>query len=409
MPSVKISPDRLPQKLTFDRFIYCATVAVIAWYIFVCLVNYFFQRPLWNDEDCVFQSIKAFHFQEMFGQNLIALQVFPRVYLFLIQSLSRPFHFHLLALRFLPFVCMMAAFFLWLKIASYELKNKVAFLTFALSWCASAVLIYYSGELKQYSMDVLTGALFLFFIYNREELQKKEKSSRYRLILVLLPVLILFSYVAAFFFIFPLYHLVLSVRKDKNAVTSLILYCVSLFFFSSLSYFFDMRYRPTSILNREFNDYFVSLISVPEFFKTLGEGTNNLFSRWFVERPKILKEIGLFFVSFGFLYMFGGFFSKIKKNKYRLDSLDAIAFVIFMELFIMGVFRKYLFTVPRTSLFFCPIVLYLTVKGISWVRSLNRYLYGGIHVLYFIYLIFLTVELAGVTFTGNLTFRPILW
>lgn len=400
---------QLPKNLTRDKILRSTIVAIGLWYVIVCLAGYFYQRPMWNDEDCVFQSIKFFNTKEMFSQPLRNVQVFPRVYLFSIQQFSKPFDFHLLALRFFSFAAMMGAFFIWLKIARYEFKNKIEYLTFVLSWPASAVLLYYASELKQYSMDILVAAVFLLFLYHQEKLEKVRPNLRYELILMLLPALILFSYITLFFCILPLWNLFLSFRENKKAVKFIIVYLLSLGVFMSLSYIFDVRLRPVQTLMVGFGDYFISVASVPEFFKTLGEGTMNLLSRWFVERPKILKQIGVFFVMPGFLYMFYAFFKNIKKCRYRLQSLETIAFVLYCELFFLGLLKKYPFTVPRTSLFFCPIVFYLVVKWLSQAARIHPYLSKVLYSLYAGFLIFLAVSLAHITFAGQLTFRPVLW
>ena len=72
----------------------------VAWYVTLAAAHYFNQRPMWNDEACVFESIQYFNPQQMFTAQLRAVQVFPRVYLFLIQQFSGLFDFHLLSLRF---------------------------------------------------------------------------------------------------------------------------------------------------------------------------------------------------------------------------------------------------------------------------------------------------------------------
>ncbi|HOW35399.1 MAG TPA: hypothetical protein PL155_03175 [Candidatus Omnitrophota bacterium] len=399
------------RKFGLNKFLFCATIAVIAWYVLLCLAHYFSQRPLWNDEDCVFNSIKAFNAKDIFTRPLLSLQVFPRVYLFAIQQFSKPFDFHLLALRFFSLVFMLAAFLAWIKIARYEFKDKLHYLTFILSWSASAVLIYYSAELKQYSMDVLVGALFLLFLYHQERLQKECRFSVLALILVALPALIMVSYITFFFLLLPLYNLILSARQQKEnrrLLLLIILYVSSAVIFGALSYCFDARLRPVAILTQEWRNHFISFDSPLAFFRSLWEGINNLFVRWFVERPKSLKKIGMFFVAFGFIYLFRGFFSNIKKEKYFLKSLNTVALVVFLELLIMGALKKYPFTVPRTSLFFCPVVLFLTLKGIVILEKLNPYVYRIIYALYAIYLIYLTISLGGITLAGKLTFRPIL-
>jgi hypothetical protein len=75
---------------------------VVAWYVALATTHYFNQRPMWNDEACVFESIEHFEPRQMFTTPLRALQVFPRVHLFLIQQFSKVFDFHLLSLRFFP-------------------------------------------------------------------------------------------------------------------------------------------------------------------------------------------------------------------------------------------------------------------------------------------------------------------
>ena len=189
----------------------------------------------------------------------------------------------------------------------------------------------------------------------------------------------------------------------------LILYPFFLLLFVVFSYAFDIRLRPVAILTQEWRDYLISVESVPEFLKTFGEGTMNLLSRWFVERPKILKKIGVFFVMPGFLYMFYAFFKNIKKYRFRLQSLETIAFVLYGELFFLGLLKKYPFTVPRTSLFFCPVVLLFVVKWLSASARIHPYLSRALYGLYTVFLIFLAVSLARITFAGGLVFRPVLW
>ncbi len=405
-----IVPARKDFHPSFSEWFPKAAIAVgIAWYLLLCLLHYLSDRPLWNDEACVFQSIQAFRPHEFFTQNLLAYQVFPRLYLLLIQKISQLFDFHLWALRFPSFVCMLAAFFVWLKIASYELKNRIEYLTFVLCWSASAVLIYYSAELKQYSLDVLASALYLGFLYHQEKLENSPKASRYLWVLILLPGLVLFSYPAYLFALLPLYNLFLSVQHNRRRLRFLMTYLSSFLVFGLLSYSFDIRLRPIAAVTHGFGDYFVSFNSVGEFLKTTGEGTMNLLSRWFVERPKILKYIGVFFVMGGFLRMFYGFFLHIKKDCYRLKSIHTVALVIFVELFILGALKKYPFTVPRTSLFFCPVVLFLTVKAIADLKGLKP-LWGRIlQGAFLYYLIFVSLGISFFVFNKALTYRPELW
>lgn len=398
-----------PESPGAEKYLSLIIYLLVGWYLLLCTQHYFNQRPLWNDEACVFQSVKTFTPRQMFGEQLKALQVFPRAYLFFIQRISEPFGFSLLSLRFLSFVAMMCAFFIWLRLAQYELRNKLEYLTFVLSWGASALLIYYSAELKQYSMDVLAAAVFLSFLYNQQRLEKDMKTGHYALICALLPALGMFSYTAFLFMFFPLYNLMYSARANPKVIKCVIVYVISFVVFLFLSYCFDMRLRPVSIVTEGFGDYFVSFESMGEFFKTFGEGLTNLFSRWFAERPRIIKKIAIFFVSFGTIDLFYAFFANIKKDKFYFKSLNTIALILFGELFVLGALKKYPFVVPRTVLFYCPIVLYLTVRGIKNLQYIHRYLYRTVHGLYIVFLSVVSISLARLIFGGDLGGMPKLW
>ena len=128
------------KNLSFDKLLRYFITIVILWYVLLCLVHYFCQRPLWNDEECVLLSIKSFSSFELFHKPLAAIQVFPRLYLFFIQQLAKPLHFHLLALRLPSLLCMLAGFFLWLK---RKIKiSRTAASPMAAGNPASIILIY---------------------------------------------------------------------------------------------------------------------------------------------------------------------------------------------------------------------------------------------------------------------------
>ena len=383
---------------------------IICWYLMLCIVHYFNQRPLWNDEECIFRSIKAFSSWQMFHEPLRASQVFPRPYLFFIQKISQSFSYHLLSLRLLPFISMMCAFLIWLKLARYEMNNKLEYLTFVLSWPASGLLIYYSAELKQYSMDVLVGALFLLFLYNQKRLQGKKYARLYTALLIVLPALCLFSYTGFLFAVFPLYNLILSSKENIYDVRFLGVFSISLICVMMGAYFFDMRLRPVAAVTTGFHDYFISLDSIGEFFKTLGEGTNNIFSRWFAEKPRVIRKIARVFVVFGLFQLFYSFFKNIKKERYYLQSINTIGLILFVELFFLGVLKKYPFGIPRTALFLCPIIMFMTFKGIMNIKNINQYAYAMMHGSYLIFLFLMTISLGRIIiWVGDLGCMPQLW
>ena len=197
MPSRTKTPE-----LSFLPVLISAGIVFIAvWYVTVCVLHYLSQRPLWLDENMVFESVKTFAPGEFFSRKLAYDQIFSKLYLFVIQRIAEPFSLSLLSVRFMSFFAMLTAFVVWMRIAGQELKGRSAMLTYVLSWAGSSLLVYYSAELKPYSMDVLASGLFVFFIINADRLQK-EKRPLYLLGMTLLPLLGLFSYPAFLFFIF---------------------------------------------------------------------------------------------------------------------------------------------------------------------------------------------------------------
>jgi hypothetical protein len=385
-----------------------AVVFFAGWYVLLCTLHLVQQRPLWNDEDAVFRSVENYSAGQMFSEPLAAVQVFPRVYLFLIQQFSKVFDFSLWSLRLPSFIGMTAGFLVWLKIARYGLKERWQYLAFVCSWPASGMLLYYSAELKQYSMDVLAAALFILFLYHQERLQQNGQG-RYTAILILLPVLGLFSYPAFFLCTIPLYNLLLSSVQDRSCRKYFCIYGLSVLVILTLSYYFDMRLRPVAEVSQGFSDYFVSFATGGEFLRSLGEGVNNLFSRWFVEHPKYFKSITRIFTGFALIYLFYGFSTSRNKKRGCICTLETIAFVLFMEMFIVGCLRKYPFTIPRTSLFYAPVVLYMTARGIELAGRVHRYFYRFILGLYFVFLGFCIVLQTLVAWGGRLSFYPKFW
>ena len=179
--------------------------------------------------------------------------------------------------------------------------------------------------------------------------------------------------------------------------------------FMILSYYFDMRLRPIAEVSDGFSDYFMSFATFGEFFRSLGEGVNNLFSRWFVEHPKYFKSITRIFTGFALIYLVYGFLKGRKKEGGYARALETIAFVLFVEMFLIGCLKKYPFTIPRTSLFYAPIVLYMTARGIGLAERVHPYFYRFVLGLYFVFLGFCIVMQSCLAFWGRLSFYPAFW
>jgi len=395
-------------QLNFSRQQICQIIAwaLVLLFLFLATYQYFYTRPLWNDEHAVFVSLRSFDAHEMFHKPLLKGQAFPRVYLFLVQKISERFDYSLLSLRFLSFVAMILAFGVWGRIGWQYYEGKGKFLLFLLCWLASGPLIYYASELKPYSMDVLVSGIWILFLTRQAEI---ERHGKWHLAAVFfLPMTCLVSY-PAFFFI-PIFLWDLFMRKIHGEAcgrTVVALLC-SLGIFVSVAYLWDIRLKNYHILSGVLKDYFISSDSASDFFKTLGEGINNLFSRFFIERPRIFRKITIFFVSLGLIQMFASFFVGFFKNKFRTNTIPIIAFLLFVELAVAGALKWYPFTLPRTSLFFAPLVFVATIDGISNLSKIHRFLYLIVNSMFIAFLFVMIIGIIQILLLGEFCPAPMI-
>jgi hypothetical protein len=385
-----------------------AIILAMGWYVVVCVLHYLSQRPLWLDENMVFESVKTFAPGEFFTRKLAFDQVFPKLYLFFIQRIAEPFQLHILSVRFLSFFAMLTAFAVWVKIAVDEIKDRGLFLTYILSWLGSSLLVYYSAELKPYSMDVLASSLFMLFIMNAQRLEK-ERRLLYFLGMAFLPLLGLFSYPAFLFFIFLFYRLVVAKTKDGFWLQCCVFFGLAAGIALGGVYAFDIRVAHANTNTQGFSDHIVSFASVGEFFKTWWEGTMDLFCRFFAERPRIFKRLSIPFGLLAFGYMFYGFFRNFIKDGFNFQSFRTVALVIYGQLFVLGALHKYPFCVPRTVLFFSPIILLMIVESILLLRKRHRVLATVIHGAYVIFLLVVAIGISREAWSGQLGFSPVIF
>ncbi len=376
----------------------------VGWYLLLLTVHYFNQRPLWNDEALVLDSVRNLHNGLLFAQPLESHQAFPRLYLWLIQQFSRPFDYHVLALRFFPFAAMAAAFLLWVQIAHRRWGDSPAMLTFCLCWTASVPLIYYGAELKQYSVDVLAAALITTIL-----IACAQRRLSYVFFLCI-PFLGFFSYAALFLMLIPLYQLARLTPKDAQARRILTPFAGLYFVVLACLYYFDWRVSIPKLLEIYWHDYFISFSSIGDFFKTLGEGINNLISRWFVEKPKFFRAGARVFIGFGFGYLLWVWWRTLKLDRYCIQSVVTIAGAVFFELLLLGALRLFPFTVPRMSLFFAPLLLFATVEGFEHLRRRWPAAYGPVQGIFWVYLAGISLGISReVIISGDLGAQSPIW
>ena len=384
--------------MKFDRVL---ILILIGWYLSLAWGHYFNQRPLWNDELCVLNSIIHLKPAALFSQPLLGGQSFPRVYLWAVQQFSNPFDQHLLSLRLFSLLAMIGAFFVWLKISRRVLSHLLDQILFIGCWGASMPLVYYAAELKPYSMDVLAAGLIVLFLISQDELQKEPHL--YRTILLLLPLLALWSYPTIFLLWLPLYHLIRSCIYQRRSKLELLLFSGCFAGVLGVLYFFDFRHTVSNLLEVYWHDYFISFKSMKDFLGTLGKGMNNLIGRRFAESPRWVKIPSRIFIGFGVGYMLLAFWDKFKTDRFILRSIISLAFVIFVIQLILAVLRIYPFAVPRMSLFFTPLLLIMTIMALRRVHEIYKPLGIMVQIIFAGYLIFVSSGIAwNVFFYRNL-------
>ncbi len=360
-------------------------VACISWFIFLCLLHYFSQRPLWLDENFILENIKSLNLGETLGP-LKNCQAFPRIYLIVIKYLSQKFNYNTLSLRFFALISMLSAFFIWAKIYKRELPYKWHSLLALFSFASSYYLSYYASELKHYSMDVLVIGIFCLYLAYQKQYLDKRLSKFFIITTLLLPFTIFFSYSSFFIFWIVIYNFLFIVKKNPKVFTLLIIYAFMCLLFIIFVFSFDLKYTLSDqALFSYWKDYFLCTNSFYCFIKSFTEGLRRL-SVWWFGNSAFFRRVASFLIPFFIFSLFGYGIKSIRKNKFRLWDIDALALIIFLELFILGIVKKYPFTGERITLFFAPFVFFMIVKGISFLKK-NKPLYLSFNAFYLAFLI----------------------
>jgi len=376
-----------------------ALICLVGWYCVLITAHYFGQRPLWNDEQCILTNILQQKPVDLFTTPLLREQEFPRLYLWAIQQFSKPFNQNLLALRFFPFLAMLAAFFVWLNVARSQSRDLRTLILFIGCWCASIPLVYHAGELKPYSMDVLVSGLFMLFLYRQPDL--RNTPVLYRSLLFFLPLLGVVSYPVIFLYPLPLYNLIRDAYARRRLLPELLFYLGGGICWLLFVYFFDYRVAAAGLLEKSWHSNFILFNSMGEFLKTFGEQFNNIISRWFAEKPQWIRSSSRFFVGSGFLYMLINFWRIFKSEGFRFRSLVPAAFCVFLLHLMIGFLHKYPFSVPRLSLFFAPFLLWMTVLAMQWLRGKSKIAGTILEVIFALYLVIVSAGIARVVFACN--------
>lgn len=137
----------------------CFVYSIAFFGVIVRTVQYLSGRSLWTDEIMLSMNILDKSFSELLG-TLDHLQVAPIGFLWFQKASVLVLGNSEYSLRLLPFVAGVISIFLFIKAARYIVSPNAVPIALVL-FVTSGTLIYYSSEVKQYSLDVMITLLLL--------------------------------------------------------------------------------------------------------------------------------------------------------------------------------------------------------------------------------------------------------
>ncbi|MCK5632285.1 hypothetical protein KAH94_00890 [bacterium] len=154
----------------------------------------------------------------------------------------------------------------------------------------------------------------------------------------------------------------------------------------------DLRYSISACSRNYWSPYFIQVDSWGCFFETLGEGLRKLVTYWY-GTSKLHVQIAIGCIPVFIFGLFRHGFVLWKKEKFNIFSVGSLAFVLFFEMIILGVLKKYPFVGSRLTLFYAPFVFYLIVKAIDSMKKIP-----ALHVFYVSYYFGFCIFCAGTSF-----------
>ncbi len=369
-----------------QRFIELGFFAITGWYLLLITINLFNQQPLAPEE--------------MLSHD----QAFPLLYYQFIQSWAALWDQKLLALRTWAFISMFFAFWVWMRIATISFVHAWQRLVYALCWVSSVSLIYYAAQLKPYSMDVFVAGMYVLFFLDAERLKSTLTNLQYNILVWCLPLGGLVSYPAFFSMALPLWVLYFEGKRSWMRIGGYVAICATVAF---LVYWFDVRMGNEMVLQRYWNDYFVSFHSFGDFFKTFNLGLNNLLNRWLAEIPDYHRWIGQTFIGIGFVYMLLRAIECVRQ-KARMD-ISVAGLIMVILLLISGLWQRHPFNVPRTSLFLAPLFMVMFVEVLGQFRQRLPKIGTIVIVLFCGYALYVSTGIGRLVVVGDLGAQAVLW
>jgi len=338
-------------------------------FVGLCSLHYFTRRPYWLDESFVIKNLFKPGYLRYFGV-LDPLQSFPRLHLILIKFISAPYGFDYMATRLLSYVFMLSAYFVWGRLYWKNSVNRWLAVLSLLAITALFKFSYYASELKPYSMDMLAVALYTLYLQRQKRFDSPQIRAQLKdyVIVATLPLLTFFSYASLFVLWTVSYNFILLLKRNKNVRSLLILNSIVSIVSFIIFYFIDLRYSITDAGKNYWSSYFLCSDSFLCFMDTFGEGVKRLVVFW-VGESDTMKVVASGLIPIFIFSLFGYGPKQWWRDRFRLFHIDTLSFVLFLELFVLGILNLYPFTGERLTLFYAPFVFHMVSKGIDALKK----------------------------------------
>ena len=316
------------------------------------LKHYLTNCSLWTDEAWVAVSIVSRSFRDIF----FGVEIFPDFskpplgFLLSAKAAVLALGNHEYALRLFPLICGLASIVLFVRLLK-KFQDKALTVLALGSFCLSPTLIYYSAELKQYSLDLLTG-LVLFLVLGQAV---REKLSVKRVIaLGLLGSCAMWMSNAALF-ILAAFGLTLSIMTALEKRWSCLLRSLAVYACWAVSFWFLYKKFLSGMAGNTalFNSWQGAVLEAPLFSKAALTWIMTVVPEMFLN-PLDFSFSGIGLVLFGV-----GVVSLFRTKK---DHALMFFFAILIAL-LAAALHKYPFR-GRLLLFLVPAVLIFVVQGL---------------------------------------------
>jgi hypothetical protein len=327
---------------------------IICFGIVLRLYHYLANRSLWLDEAALALGTINTPFLQLL-EPLYNVQAAPIGFLMVERLIINIFGTSEYALRLFPFLCGIAALFLFYAVASRYLQPKsLPIALFLFAFCPS--LIYYSSEVKQYSVDVAI-ALLLYLVAIHID---RERLTIPHILFygVIGAVAVWFSHPSLFILISIAIVLALSSLRRREYVKLRVLSII--FSFWAFSFVASYLVSLQDLSGRQYLLDWWSFSFMPLPPSSISD------AKWFLETffGTFDYPVGLSLSGLAALSFLAGCISLYTAKK---KTLLLLIFPIFLTLLASG-FHKYPFS-DRMLLFIVPSVLLLIAEGAELIRS----------------------------------------